>query len=130
MSQLSDDELKKLVESNARAIEALANTMAENERKSEGERARVREEMALAREERAQMRKEMAEFREIVADAIQNLSHGVAHLDNSLAKVARAQVETIGDTYRVINKLEARQGEIVDVLKLLSKRVVGDKNED
>jgi hypothetical protein len=97
--------------------------MAENERKSEEDRVR-------ASEERAQIRKEMAEFREIVADAIQNLSHGVAHLDNSLAKVARAQVETIGDTYRVINKLETRQGEIVDVLKLLSEKVVGNKNED
>ena len=40
MSQLSLCELKRLIKSNARAMEAIANTMAENERKSEEERAR------------------------------------------------------------------------------------------
>ena len=116
MSQLSDDELKKLVESNARAIEALANTMAENERKSQ-------EEKAQAREERARVRKEMAELRETVASAIENLS-------NTVSFVAKAQGENIAGMYRTINRVETRQGEIVDVLKLLSQKVVGDKNED
>ena len=87
MSQLSDDELKKLVESNARAIEALANTVAENERQS---------------------KKEMAEFRETVANAIQNLSHAVAHLDNSLARVAISQSDIASNTCRMINRLENR----------------------
>ncbi len=123
MSQLNDDELKKLVESNARAIEALANTMAENERKSEEERVR-------AREERVRAREEMAEFREIVADAIQNLSHSVAHLDNSLARVAISQGELASNTYRIINKMENRQGEIVDVIKLLTEKVTDNKKNN
>ncbi len=116
MSQLSDDELKKLVESNARAIEAVANMMAENERKSEEERARSREEMA-------QVRKEMAEFRETVASAIENLS-------NTVSFVAKAQGETIAGMYRVINKMENRQGEIVDVLKLLTEKVTDKKSDE
>jgi DNA-binding ferritin-like protein len=109
MSQLNDDELKKLVESNARAIEAVANTMAENERKSEAERGRTRQ--------------EMAELRENLANVAQNLG-------NAVSFVAKVQGETTADMYRVINKMENRQGEIVEVLKLLTEKVTNKKSEE
>ena len=109
MSQLSDDELKKLVESNARAIEAVANTMAENERKSEEERTRTRQ--------------EVAELRENLANVAQNLG-------NAVSFVAKVQGETTAEMYRVINRMENRQGEIVDVLKLLTEKVTDNKSEE
>ncbi len=109
MSQLSLWELKKLIESNARAMEAIANTMAENERKSE--------------EERARSRKEMAQLRETVANVDRNLG-------NAVAFVAKVQGESTAEMYRAINKMKNRQSEIVDVLKLLTEKVVGDKSEE
>lgn len=109
MSKSNDDDLKRLIESNARAIEAVANTMAENERKSE--------------EERARSRKEMAELRENLANVAQNLGNAVAY-------VAKVQGETTAEMYRIINKMENRQSEIVDVLKLLTEKVSGDKSKE
>ena len=99
ISQLSVCELKRLIESNARVMEAVANTMAENERKSE--------------EERTRSRKEMAELRETVANVAENLGYAVAF-------VAKVRGETTAEMYRAISKMENRQSEIVNVLKLLT----------
>jgi len=46
-----------------------------------------------------------------------------------LANLACAQADTTANTDKVINKLDNRQGEIVEILKLLSgERAVGVKS--
>ncbi|MBC6424688.1 MAG: hypothetical protein GDA38_26910 [Hormoscilla sp. SP12CHS1] len=49
--------------------------------------------------------------------------------DNALANLAKVQADTTANSYRLINNLDNRQGEIVEILKLLSgERAVGIKS--
>ena len=78
----NNDELKNLVESNARAIEALTSNVAEIQR-------------------------ERARFYGAMADLTQAQS------------VMYRRLETFDD---ILNQLNRRQGEIVEILKLLTSR--------
>ena len=76
------DRIEKLVESNAKSIQALSEERMEGER----DRARLYQEMA-------------------------NLSASIAHLSNAQA-----------DFYRRMEDFSRRQGEIVEILKLLREQ--------
>ena len=90
MTESNNDDLKQLIESNARAIQSLADALVEWRRDSQ---------------------REIAALRETVADLVRN------------------QGEISANTYRLINRLDNRQGEIVEILKLLvDKKRAGDEN--
>lgn len=80
---MSDEELKKLVESNARAIEALTANVSE-------------------------LTRDRQEMYRLMADVA-----------SSQSGLASAQA----DFYRRLAQTDQRQGEIVEILKLLSQRV-------
>jgi len=95
MTEENNDELKNLIEFLARAIAALKDSLAE-----------FKEIDRLAQQQ-------MAELRETLANIAQTQ-------DNALAKLAKVQDDTTANTYRLINKLNNRQEEIVEIIKLLS----------
>jgi len=92
MTEADDDELKKLIESNARAIAAVADSLAE-----------FRESDRLAQQQMAELRSRLANI--------------ARTQDNALAKSAKIQDETTANMYGLINKLDNRQGELVEIIK-------------
>ncbi|MGK7901897.1 MAG: hypothetical protein AB4352_10870 [Hormoscilla sp.] len=105
MTEANDDELKKLIESNARAIAAVADSLAE------------------LRESDRQAKQEMAAIRETLASLAETQG-------NALANLAKVQGDTTANMYRLINKLDNRQGEIVDILKLLVEKTLSNEAGD
>jgi len=113
----NNDELKKLIESNARAIAAVADSLAE-----------LRESDRQAKQEMADLRETLASLAETQGNALANVNNALANVNNALANVNNAQADTTANTYKVINKLDNRQGEIVDILKLLVEKNTGKQS--
>ena len=67
----------------------------------------------------AALRETLADLALLQANALANCNNAIASLNHGLANVAKKQGETSAETYRIINKLEGRQGDIVEVIKLL-----------
>ncbi|MBC6478095.1 MAG: hypothetical protein GDA56_10215 [Hormoscilla sp. GM7CHS1pb] len=110
MTEENNDELKNLIESNARAIAALKDSLAE------------------FKEIDRQAKQEMADLRETLASLAETQGNALANVNNALANLAKAQADTTANTYKVINKLDNRQGEIVDILKLLVEKNTGKQS--
>ncbi|NER35314.1 MAG: hypothetical protein F6J93_15130 [Oscillatoria sp. SIO1A7] len=130
MSELNGDDLKKLIESNARSIEALSashSEIAEAQRRAEKEMADMRETFG---QEMAALRETLADLARFQANALANCNNAVANLNYALADVVKKQGETSAETYRLINKLESRQGEIVKVMKLLVEKSGESENKE
>lgn len=101
MTNNSEDRLsriEKLIESNAKSIEALS----EDRRESERDKPK-----AWCYAHRARFYQEMA-----------NLSNSMANLSTSIANLSNAQA----DFYRRMENFSRRQGDIVEILKLLQQR--------
>jgi uncharacterized protein (UPF0264 family) len=94
---MNDENLKKLVASNARAIEALTANVSE-----------------LARD-----RQEMYRLMADVASAQSTLASAQAGLASAQA-----------DFYRRLAQTDKRQGEIIEILKLLTKKVDQQNSND
>lgn len=108
------DRIEKLIESNARSIEALSANMAETER----DRARFYQSMA-------DLSQEMANLAQADADTKQQM----ANLAREMAYLAQVNAETKREMYQLIsnqdqrqNELSRRQGEIVEILKLITQQ--------
>jgi multidrug efflux pump subunit AcrA (membrane-fusion protein) len=94
------DRIEALVESNARAIEALANERKEYERQAQLDRSRLYSSMA-------------------------DLSNAQADLANAQANFYQSQTafyQRLEETDRRQEELSRRQGEIVEILKILTER--------
>ena len=71
----------------------------------------------------AESRREMAALRD-------TLGHVARTQGNALAHLAQLQGESTAQMYRVINRLDSRQGEIVEIMKLLANKVGESKSEE
>jgi len=121
MTETNKDELKKLIESNARAMQALGDYLTETRRQSEREMAQLRETVA-------DMARNQANALANLNSSVAHISNSVAHISNSVAHLAENQGETRTEMYRLIDRLDSRQAEITDILKLLVEKTVGSQS--
>ena len=105
------DRIEALIESNARAIEAISANTAEYQR------------------DRARMYQFMSDLSQTMADLAQTQAE-------SNKELAQSQAETKREMYRMLNNLDQRQGqlsqrqgEIVEILKLLVQPPNGSDTE-
>jgi len=128
MTETNNDELKKLIESNARAIQALGEYLTETRRISE-------QEMAQLRETLAQIARTQAHAWANVNSSVAQMSSYVAHISNSVDQISISVAhlaENKGKTrrevyYRLLDRLDSRQAEMKEILKLLVEKTVGSK---
>ncbi|MBO1347775.1 MAG: hypothetical protein EBE86_010445 [Hormoscilla sp. GUM202] len=121
MTEANNDELKKLIESNARAMQALGDYLTETRRQSEREMAQLRETVA-------DMARNQANALANLNSSVAHISNSVAHISNSVAHLAENQGETRTEMYRLIDRLDSRQAEITNILKLLVEKTVGSQS--
>jgi chromosome segregation ATPase len=101
------EQIGQRVDSNAKSIQALSDERKENERQLQRDRAHLYQEMAN------------------LSSSMANLSSSMANLSSSMANLNNAQA----DFYRRLEQMDERQetlsrrqGDIVEILKLLQQR--------
>ncbi len=118
---MNDQELKQLIESNARAIESLSTNAGESRKDFN----KLYQLMANLAQTEADSKKEM--YR-IMANMAENQAESKVEMYRIMANMAENQAESKKEIYQMMgnldnrqNELSKRQGEIVEVLKILTK---------